>query len=1409
MQSAQLQTPPAFRSVRQRLPCAPQHLSSPRWTNLEELEALARPRLSEAAYAYYASGAETEAALRDNRAAFARWRLLPRMLRDVSTVDTSTTLFGQRLASPVAIAPMAMQRLCHPDGELAMARGAAAAGVPYILSTMATSSLEQVAGVPECSNRWFQLYVLSRMDVTEQMVRDAERLGYSALVVTVDAPRLGKREADERNRLTLPPELSLKNMERIEAAAGHTEQEGGEGSRFGRHFSGLITPALTWELVKQLKAMTSLPVLGILAPDDARAGVEAGIDGIIVSNHGGRQLDFAPAAVDVLPAVAAAVQGRVPLLVDGGVRRGTDVAKCLALGADAVLLGRPLLWALTLGGQAGVAAALELLRAELELTMALLGLSAQCKTQIASLVGNLGGVTSGLLGLDGGRLATRLSLDALYPVGGFKRCLDTTYGFTFQYPASWLADQRLYLRNIERAERQRTLDPLPPPRPPPPAEGAGGTVRPVPRQAQYEPVAGFGPPGGTGEENVSVIVAPIQPGFRLEAMGSPQDAAAALLARNVAPAGSGLEAALLAADARREGGRLYYEVEFTVRGPAFYRHNLFAYAARGGLLYTLNFQVPERSPRVSGPEHEEDGSAGLPPQSSEQEAGNEREQLEAEEGAPPSEQSIDVEEYEATLPVETPFLAELRAYYRSRGVELQIPRFNRQALDVEKLWTLVSRQGGYDATTSGKLWATVGRAFNPPRSMTNLSLYERTLLAYERHQQGVEITLPTAAPRRRAARRPAPAASGGRSEASAGSDPEGGGDEVGSPPAKRTRLARTRSGSEAPAGATAPEAAGGAQQDQQAAWEQQAPRPASRALFGRPPSRPSSQTGAVARPGSRARARSRAEARGPSQGRAPSPMQMQLEHTPAGSRGKAPSPAPLALQAAVGAAVAAAVAADAAAAAEAEQRGAAAAHAGPASLGLPRLPAAAGAARPGPSTSSRPPDVKWEQQEVLSPRGWVPESEAELQGQELVAVQQLTRLAATEPPAGGDAPPPAGAATRPAGGSSGSRGGFRPPSVAGEGRVVPVQPTTQPLLARMPVPAPPGAQQQQAAGGLTAAALAQLPGQAAGGEPSVLALAQASEAAAEPSVAAFFRHSAALLLRQQLTALAEGAAPKAAAGAAGGAAAPALAAAAAQPEAMIGLLARALLEIRGLQAEVSRLQAELGEATERVVATERASADARRLLQLLFHLAQLGGQGGGAAAGAAAAELAHAAPAAQHQQHQHQQQWPAPVQQAAAGLSVPPPLLGAAWQQQLAQVRQQLAQQQQQQQQQQSVLLPSAMGAGQQGWVRPHHFVTTPTFGALAAAGPRPATLPVQQQAPSFLAPSSQLPPAQHWLASEQNGPSHVIDSGAPPQLHQKEQQQQQQPNSLQPAATEPPTHPGSSVALPSAPAAQLPTPQL
>ncbi|MFN8584754.1 MAG: alpha-hydroxy acid oxidase [Dehalococcoidia bacterium] len=338
--------------------------------NLYEYEALARERLSAMAWDYYSSGALDEITLRANREAFDRIELRFRVLRGARERDTSTTLLGRRHAWPLLVAPMAFARLAHPDGERAVARAGAANGVTMTLSTLSTTTLEDVAAASD-HPRWFQLYVFRDRDLTAELVRRAEAAGYEALVLTVDAPELGRRERDARNRFALPPGLEAANI------AAHlppvTADVGGSG--LARFFATQIDPTLTWADVDWLRSLTRLPVLvkGVVHQEDARLAVEHGCAGVIVSNHGGRQLDTSIAAVRALPAVAGAVEGRAAVLLDGGIRRGTDVVKALALGADAVLLGRPVLWGLAVEGEAGVDHVLRLLRSEFEHAMLLCG----------------------------------------------------------------------------------------------------------------------------------------------------------------------------------------------------------------------------------------------------------------------------------------------------------------------------------------------------------------------------------------------------------------------------------------------------------------------------------------------------------------------------------------------------------------------------------------------------------------------------------------------------------------------------------------------------------------------------------------------------------------------------------------------------------------------------------------------------------------------------------------------------------------------------------------------------------------------------------------------------------------------------------------------------------------------------
>lgn len=307
--------------------------------NLDDLEALARERLTAMAYEYYAGGAGDEVTLRENRAAFERVSLRYRVLAGVDRRDARTTVLGQEVSLPVLVAPTAFHGLAHPEGELATARAAGAAGTVMVLSTLATQSVEDVVAAAT-GPVWFQLYVYKDRAVTEALVRRAEAAGCRALVLTVDSPLLGRRERDVRNRFHLPAHLTAKNL--LPAGMGALGPDRHD-SGLAAYFHTLLDPGLGWKDVAWLRSVTRLPLLvkGVVRGDDAARALDEGAHGVIVSNHGGRQLDGAPATLDVLPEVVDAVAGRGEVLLDGGVRRGVDVIKALALGARAVLVGRP------------------------------------------------------------------------------------------------------------------------------------------------------------------------------------------------------------------------------------------------------------------------------------------------------------------------------------------------------------------------------------------------------------------------------------------------------------------------------------------------------------------------------------------------------------------------------------------------------------------------------------------------------------------------------------------------------------------------------------------------------------------------------------------------------------------------------------------------------------------------------------------------------------------------------------------------------------------------------------------------------------------------------------------------------------------------------------------------------------
>lgn len=333
----------------------------PQVVSLDDYEALARERLDAQALAYITGGVADEHSLRDNRSAFQQLRLKPRVLNGVRHVDTRLNLLGCELDYPVLLAPVAYHRLAHPDGELATALGAGALRAALVLSCQASVALEAVAQQAQAP-LWFQLYLQADRKATETLVHRAEAAGYRALVITVDAPVTGPRNREQHAGFRLPEGVEAVNLRDLPPAATNSLDD-------------LLQRAPTWADIAWLRLMTRLPILlkGVLNPDDAERATEYGVDGLIVSNHGGRVLDTVPATIDALPRIAERLNGSLPLLLDGGIRRGTDVLKALALGADAVLIGRPAIYGLAVGGASGVAHVLRILHTELQTAMALTG----------------------------------------------------------------------------------------------------------------------------------------------------------------------------------------------------------------------------------------------------------------------------------------------------------------------------------------------------------------------------------------------------------------------------------------------------------------------------------------------------------------------------------------------------------------------------------------------------------------------------------------------------------------------------------------------------------------------------------------------------------------------------------------------------------------------------------------------------------------------------------------------------------------------------------------------------------------------------------------------------------------------------------------------------------------------------
>jgi len=341
--------------------------------NVPDYEKACQSTLEPSANDYFQSGAMDEHTLADNLDAYRRIKFLPRVLRDVSDVTSDTSIAAETLSSPLIISPTAFLGMAHPDGELAVARAAETARTVMICSTLSNYPIEEITASTNASV-WFQLYVYKDKQATLGLIERAKNAGCKALVITVDAPFLGQRERDVKNQFQLPAHLSARNLHALDHSV-LPDKTGHSG--LAHYFENLIDKRLSWRDISWIKQHANMPVYlkGILHPKDAHLAVEYGVDGIIVSNHGGRQLDGSIASIDALPAIARVINYQIPIILDGGIRRGTDILKALALGAQCVGIGRPVIWGLSQSGQQGVEHVFNILNAELKLAMALAGCS--------------------------------------------------------------------------------------------------------------------------------------------------------------------------------------------------------------------------------------------------------------------------------------------------------------------------------------------------------------------------------------------------------------------------------------------------------------------------------------------------------------------------------------------------------------------------------------------------------------------------------------------------------------------------------------------------------------------------------------------------------------------------------------------------------------------------------------------------------------------------------------------------------------------------------------------------------------------------------------------------------------------------------------------------------------------------